>query len=61
MERTCGGDLLGDLHGDLTVVMSRNKCENLHRNLYLRSKDTLPTSDILSGKNVRTWVSMDFT
>ena len=43
MERTCGGDLLwdlhGDMHGDLSGDLSRNKCENLHRNLYWRSKE----------------------
>ena len=25
------------------------------------NKDTLPIAEILSGKNARTWVSMDFT
>ena len=27
----------------------------------LNEPHTLPTADLLSGKNVRAWVSMDFT
>ena len=27
----------------------------------VKSQDTLPTTDVLSGKNARAWVSMDFT
>ena len=30
-------------------------------NRFSDSMPTLPTADILSGKNVRAWVSMDFT
>ena len=59
------------VHGESTVFAKerKNTCEvkqfisfalsNFHFEIPLLN--TLPTAEILSGKNARAWVSMDFT
>ena len=43
------------------VLLSLGTFGDYCASLFLSIHSTLPTADILSGKNVRAWVSMDFT